>query len=117
MSRASAESVTAFIHTWSEAWESRDAAALEALYASDFDGSAYGGKRPWESEIDRRMGDSDYIRIAVSALEIDFPTADTATATFYRSLRSNLGDETRRMVLELEPFGDSWKILNERYLD
>lgn len=117
MSRASAEAVTAFVRTWSAAWEDRDAEGLKALYVSDFDGSAYGGKPSWESDIDQRMKDSDYIRIAVSALEIDFPTADAATATFYRSWRSNLGDETRRMVLELEPFGDSWKIFDERFLD
>ena len=117
MTRASAESVAAFVRVWSTAWETRDAQALKALYATEFEGSAYGGRRSWESEIDQRMSDSDYIRIAVSALEIDFPTADSASATFYRSIRSNLGDETQRMTLKLEPYGESWKILGQRLLD
>lgn len=113
----STESVATFVRAWSSAWEQLDAPALRALYSTDFKGEAYGGRRSWESGIDEKIEDSDYIRIAVSALEVDFPTTNTASATFYRSWRSNLGDDTRRMTLELEPSGDSWKILDERYLD
>ena len=117
MTPGSTESVATFVRTWSTAWERRDAEALKALYATDFNGESYGGRRSWETEIDQRIEDSGYVRIAVSALEIGFPTANTASATFYRSLRSDLGDETQRMTLELEPSGDSWKIIDERFLD
>ena len=98
-------------------WVLREARALRALYSTDFKGEAYGGRRSWGSGIEQKIEDSDYIRIAVSALEVDFPTTNTASATFYRSWRSNSGDDTRRMTLELEPSGDSWKILDERFLD
>jgi len=117
ISSATTEAVTSFIQSWAAAWQNRDVANLMALYADEFDAAAYGGRQQWESEIAQQMGQAEYIRVAVSALEIDFPAANTATATFYRSFRSNTSDETRRMVLELKPTGGGWQIHSERFLD
>ncbi len=116
-SRASAEAVTGFLRSWSTSWEQRDSDAVKALYSERFDGAAYGGRSAWEAEVDQRIRNSDYINIAISGLEVDFPTPEEATATFFRSWRSDLLDETRRMVLVLGPADRSWKILDEKFLD
>jgi uncharacterized protein (TIGR02266 family) len=117
VTQATTEAVSAFVRVWSSAWEGRDAEAVKALYSDTFDGGAYGSRQAWQQAIDERLRDSEYIRVAVSALEIDFPSAETATATFYRSWRSNTGDETQRIRLELVPIGDSWRIESEVALD
>jgi uncharacterized protein (TIGR02266 family) len=116
-SRASAEAVTAFLRSWSTSWEKRDPDAVKALYSERFDGATSGGRTAWEAGVDQRIRNSDYINIAISSLEVDFPTPEKATATFFRSWRSDVLDETRRIVLVLEPADRSWKILDERFLD
>lgn len=116
-SRVSVEAVTAFVRTWSNAWESRDPETVIGLYSDSFDAAAYGGRRAWEAQIQAQMESADYLRLAVSALEIDFPSSDRATATFFRSWRSNQGDEIRRMKLEIEPVDNSWRILREQFVD
>jgi uncharacterized protein (TIGR02266 family) len=116
-SRASAETVTAFLRSWSTSWEQRDADAVKALYSERFAGTTDGSRTAWEAGVDQRIRDSAYINIAISGLEVDFPTPEEATATFFRSWRSDLVDETRRMILVLEPTDTSWKILDEKFLD
>jgi len=113
----SADAVATFIQSWARAWEARDTAAVFAHYADDFDATTYGGRQRWESEIQRQIDSSEHIRVAVSALEISFPTADTARALFFRSSRSNVTNESGRLALDLEFSAGSWKIRSEQALE
>lgn len=111
------DEVAGFIRSWTDAWEARDANAVFSHYADDFDTSAWGGRQPWESEIRRQIDGAEHIRFAVSAMEISFPTGDTARAAFFRSFRSNNANQSGRVVLDLRTTGDGWKIYAERPLD
>ena len=111
------DQVSGFIRSWTEAWEARDVAGVLDHYADDFDASVYGGRQQWESEIRQLIDGSEHVRVAVSALEVSFPDAGTARASFFRSFRSNSRDESGRMLLELEPTASGWKIRREQTLD
>jgi len=114
---ATVEEVTGFIQSWTDAWEARDTAGVIAHYAEDFDDAAHGGRRRWESDIRQQLESSEFVRVAISALEISVPTTTTADATFFRSFRSNARDESGRWQLELAHTADGWKIRSERALD
>jgi len=111
------DEVAGFIQSWADAWEAGDAAEILAHYADDFDASSYGGRDSWEFGVRQLTDRSEHIRVAVSALEVSFPTARTAQATFFRSFRSTAKDESGRLRLDLETTPDGWKIRREQSLD
>jgi uncharacterized protein (TIGR02266 family) len=111
------DEVAGFIDSWTDSWEARDASGIIAHYSPNFDASEYGNRQQWEAEVRRQVDNSEHIRVAVSALEISFPTAASANATFFRSFRSNLTNRSGRFVLELEPSASGWKIRSERSLE
>ena len=87
---------------WEAAWEALDISAVTAHYSDQFAAEAYGGREAWLADLSAQMTGADHVRIAVSALDIEFASSNDATASFFRSFRSNLMDETRRMILDLE---------------
>jgi len=111
------DEVAGFIQSWTDSWEARDASGIIAHYSSNFDASGHGNRQQWEAEVRRQVNNSDHIRVAVSALEISFPTAESARATFFRSFRSSLTNRSGRIVLEPEPSESGWKIRSERSLE
>jgi len=112
--RLPTEAVTAVVQNWASAWESLQARQLLALYCPDFEPDGDRTRQQWEAEIEREMSESDFIRVAISALEISLTSAEVATASFYRSFRSNRVDESGRVILELEATDGGWKIHRER---
>lgn len=111
------DQVAGFIQSWAKAWEQRDPEAVVAHYLDTFDAAAYGGRQQWESDLQQRLESSEYVRMAVSALDISFPTAETARAAFFRSFRSNVRDDSGRLLLEIDATDDGWKIRSEQPLD
>jgi len=111
------DQVAGFVDSWTRAWEARDADGVIAHYADDFDTTTAGGRQQWESEVRRLIASSEHIRVAISALDVTFPTAIKARAAFFRSFRSNAKDESIRILLELEPTENGWKIRREQTLD
>jgi len=111
------DEVAGFIRSWADAWEARDAAGVLSHYSADFDAAASGGRQQWESDMRQLIDRSEHIRVAISALDVTFPTAIKARAAFFRSFRSNAKDESVRMLMELEPTDSGWKIRREQTLD
>ena len=111
------DAVAGFVQSWADAWEERDADEVLGHYTDDFDATAWGGRQQWESEIRDQIAGSEHIRLAVSAMEISFPTENTARASFFRSFRSNAINRSGRVVLDLRPTEDGWKIQSERPLN
>lgn len=110
----SIEAITAVVQNWASAWESRQARQLLALYCPDFEPQGDRTRQQWSAEIERKMHESDFIRVAVSGLEISLTDSESATASFYRSFRSNEVDASGRVILELEATDEGWKIHHEQ---
>lgn len=111
---ANIESVTAVLRAWASAWTTRQVDEVTAFYSPEFVPEGSKSRAEWQAEVARRMRESSYIRVAVSGLDISFPTADRARASFFCSWRSDRFDETRRLTLELEPTAAGWRILSEQ---
>lgn len=108
------DAVAGFIQSWADAWEKRDADEVLAHYADDFDASAWGGRQQWETRIRNQIEASEHVRLAISAMEISFPTDNEAQASFFRSFRSNTANRSGRVILDLRATDDGWKIQTER---
>ena len=111
------DEIAGFIQSWASAWEALDAPGLIDHYADDFEAQPHGGRQQWEADIRNQIEGSGHIRVAVSALEISYPTADSARASFYRSFRSDSVSTSGRVVLDLEPEAGGWKIRAESSVD
>lgn len=112
--RLPAESVDVWIQRWASAWESLDVDQVLVLYSPDFRPEGGLSRQQWETRIERTMNEAEFLRVSISALEISLTDSENATASFYRTFRSNTSTETGRVILELEVTGDGWRILRER---
>lgn len=117
LAEAVREEIALTIQSWSDAWEARDPAAVVEYYAEDFEPADRGGREQWEAHLQRQLDDLEFVRVALSAMEIEISSPTTAHATFFRSFRSNLGDTSQRLRLELTHLDSSWKIQSEEILD
>ena len=111
------DAVAGFVQSWAAAWEARDPVAVVALYAEDFAGVDQQGRQAWLDEVQSQLASAEHVRVAVSALDVTFPSADTARASFFRSFRSNRQDRSGRLMLDLISTADGWKIQAEQTLD
>jgi len=105
------------VEAWSAAWEHRRADDLLKLYAEEFTPPDNLSREAWETQIRERLGKPGFILVAVSGLDVSFPQIDRATATFYRSIRSDSENETGRMSLDLIARDGGWLIVGQREVD
>jgi hypothetical protein len=102
---------------WSAAWENRRVDDLLALYAEEFTPPDGLSREAWETQVRERLNEPGFILVAVSGLDVSFPQIDRATATFYRSIRSDSNNETGRLALDLIARDGGWLIVGQRNVE
>ena len=105
------------VEAWSAAWEHHRADDLLSLYAEEFTPPDNLSREAWETQIRNRLDEPGFILVAISGLDVSFPQIDRATATFYRSIRSDSKNETGRVSLDLIARDGGWLIVGQREVE
>ncbi len=109
--------VSRAVDAWAAAWKDRRPDDLLKLYAEDFTPPNGVSRDEWEAAIRGRFDQPDFILVAVSGLNVSFPEVNSATVTFYRSIRSDAKNETGRLSLEMVARSGDWLIVRETEID
>ncbi len=102
------------VRGWAEAWSSQDVDAYLSHYSKSFRPGGGLGLASWRAQRRERLTAPEYIRVAITAAEIELVDTERARATFFQSYRSDRLRDTVRKVLELVWEGGAWKIAEEK---
>ncbi len=106
--------ITALVRRWADAWSEQRVEDYLSCYASDFETPDRLRRSEWEAQRRERLQAPGFIRVAITALEVE-PAADgRARATFFQNYRSDRFEDTVRKTLELVREEDGWRIREER---
>lgn len=119
------EEVEAFLGTWERAWESRNLASYEALYAGDFVGVNYSlakgartlSRADWMADKAAKFSGSGNISIGIEAVEYAMDGANLAVR-FTQLYRSGSYEDrgTKLLVLRRTGGGGAWLITREQFV-
>jgi hypothetical protein len=109
--------VPLLVDAWAAAWKDRRPDDLLRLYADEFEPPRDLSRDDWEEQLRERFAQPEFILVAISGLKISFPDENTANATFYRSIRTESGDDSGRIALDLAARDEGWMIVRERAID
>jgi len=109
--------VSRVVDAWAAAWKDRRPDDLLQLYSEDFTPPDGLSRDQWDEAIRDRFDQPDFILVAVSGLNVSFPEVNSATVTFYRSIRSNSMNETGRLSLDMVARDGDWLIVRENEIE
>lgn len=112
-SEVESEEILSEVRAWARDWTERDAERYLSHYSVDFETPANMTRGQWEAGRRERLAAPEYIRVALSGLEVENLEPERATVSFFQSYRSNLLDETVRKRLTLIRQNGAWKIVEE----
>lgn len=110
------ESIAEFVSSWASAWSDQDVDAYLSSYGTAFRPARAQSRAAWEAQRRERLTAPEYIRVAITGLQIDSVDAESATATFFQSYRSDQLSDTVRKQLRLAWAVDRWQIVDESVL-
>lgn len=109
--------VSLLVDAWAAAWKDRRPDDLLRLYADEFTPPRALSRNDWEDQLRERLAQPEFILVAISGLKVSFPDENIANATFYRSIRTESGNDTGRIALDLVARDGGWLVVRERAID
>ncbi len=104
------------IAAWADAWSEGRVDEYLSYYSDDFTPANGLGLRQWRASRTERLSSAQYIRVSITALELEVLAADRMRATFFQNYRSDRFEDTVRKQLELGIEEGRWRILLERVI-
>ena len=102
------------IAAWADAWSEGRVEEYLSYYSGDFTPENGLGRSQWRASRTERLSSPQYIRVSITALELEFVAADKLNATFFQNYRSDRFEDTVRKRLDLALEEGRWRILRER---
>ena len=99
---------------WADAWSEGRVEDYLGYYSSDFEPPNGLGLRQWRASRAERLSSPQYIRVSITALELEVLGPDRVSAIFFQNYRSDRYEDTVRKRLDLGLEGGRWRILRER---
>ncbi len=105
------------IESWADAWSAGRVEDYLASYSESFQPPGGLSRRQWRANRIERLSTPQYIRVSITALELEVLGADRVRATFFQNYRSDRFEDTVRKPLELGLEDGRWRILSERVVN
>ena len=101
------------VRAWAEAWSEQRVTEYLSYYSPDFSPEGAMSRQEWLAWRRERVAAPEYIRIAITALEISLPEEGAASVAFFQTYRSDTFTDTVRKTLTLVREEGRWKIARE----
>ena len=105
--------VTELVQGWSDAWSDQNVDRYLSFYSSSFRPSTGASRSAWAAQRRERIEGPEFIRIAISGLEMDRVNDGRVNASFFQGYRSNRFNDEVRKRLELVWEEGAWRIARE----
>ena len=99
---------------WADAWSDGRVEEYLGYYSADFEPPDGLSPRQWRAARAERLSSPQYIRVSITALELEVLGPDRVRAVFFQNYRSDRFEDTVRKRLDLGLEDGSWRILRER---
>ena len=106
-------SIQMFLDSWVLAWQSQDIETYLDFYSPAYSPEKGRDLASWENFRRKRLSQPENILLRLEKIVIEAMGAGNYRAQFTQDYKSNLYQDRVEKVLELEPVGDSWRILRE----
>jgi uncharacterized protein (TIGR02266 family) len=113
---AASDAARDLIDGWAAAWSDARVEDYISCYSSDFTPPNGLSRSQWRASRGERLTSPRYIRVSITALEIEVQGPDRVSATFFQNYRSERFEDTVRKRMELGREDGGWRILSERVL-
>jgi ketosteroid isomerase-like protein len=104
--------VEAAVHTWANAWASKDMNAYLASYGKEFDPPGKQSRAAWEAERRSRILGKKQISVQLTELKVAV-TGNKAVARFHQNYSADGLKVSSHKTLDLVKNGDRWTIVRE----
>jgi uncharacterized protein (TIGR02266 family) len=104
------------IAAWADAWSEGRVDEYLSYYSGDFTPGNGLSLRQWRASRSERLSSPQYIRVSITALDLEVLAADRMRATFFQNYRSDRFEDTVRKQLDLGLEEGRWRILLERVI-
>ena len=102
------------VSDWADAWSDGRVQEYLSYYSPNFSPANGLSLRQWRASRAERLSAPQYIRVSITALDLEVLAADRIRATFFQNYRSDRFEDTVRKSLDLALEDGSWRILRER---
>jgi len=103
------------VDSWADAWSEGRVEDYLSFYSQDFQPDDGSSRRQWRASRVERLSAPQYIRVSITALDLQVQDSDRVRATFFQNYRSERFEDTVRKSLDLALESDGrWRILRER---
>lgn len=102
------------VSAWADAWSEGRVEEYLSFYSSEFQPANGLSLRQWRASRAERLSSPQYIRVSITALELEVLGADRLSAVFFQNYRSESFEDTVRKRLDLGLEDGRWRILRER---
>ncbi len=109
-----AEDVTARLRDWAAAWSEGRNEDYLSFYSPQFTSHDGMSRAEWEVNRAEQLSTARYVRVAITALDVETVTPDRVRTSFFQTYRSEQFEATVRKQLELVLEESSWLIVAER---
>ena len=106
-------SIQLFLDAWVDAWQSQDVEAYLAFYSPAYLPEKGRDLASWESFRRKRLSQPENIQLRLESISIEALDAGRYRARFTQGYQSDRYQDRVEKTLELEPWGQSWRILRE----
>ena len=102
------------VSAWADAWSEGRVEEYLSFYSSEFQPGNGLSLRQWRAGRAERLSSPQYIRVSITALELEVLGPDRVSAVFFQNYRSDRFEDTVRKRLDLGLEDGRWRILRER---
>jgi hypothetical protein len=102
------------IDGWADAWSNGRVEDYLSYYSASFQPADGSSRRQWRASRIERLNAPRYIRVSITALDLEVQGPDRVRATFFQNYRSDRFEDTGRKRLDLALEDGRWQIVAER---
>jgi tetratricopeptide (TPR) repeat protein len=110
----SQEEILKTVHSWAQAWSSRNANKYLSMYAKDFSTPHNVARKVWEQERRERIDKPQPIVVSIINPKLKMLDGTHASVSFVQSYHSGKLKSVTRKTLKLTRENDIWKIQSEQ---
>ena len=110
----SQEEILKTVHSWAQAWSSRNVSKYLSMYAKDFSTPHNVARKVWEQERRERIDKPQPILVTIINPKLKMLDETHASVSFVQSYHSGKLKSVTRKTLKLTRENDIWKIQSEQ---